>query len=132
MGQVQIGFFKNFKSSDTVLIGGDSEGLRSLADVLRKLATTHSIKVVALHNLPFVEVHNHLQILAYLGGDSGARFQQPVVVAWTLSAEGWADVADKIDVLCEVSSGHQYLDRLSDITVQASTGEYGGAWWQTH
>ena len=50
MGQLRVGFFKNFKSSDTFLIEGDSEGLRSLGDAFRRLATSRSIDVVALHH----------------------------------------------------------------------------------
>ncbi len=133
MGHVHIGFFKDFKESDTLLIEGDSEGLRSLALAIRKLATSRNIEVVAIQDLPFVEVHHGLQVLAYrVSGDDGARFQHAGVLAWRRSAAGWQQVADKIDALCEPTAGHHYLDDLSDVTVQASTGEYGAAWWLTH
>ena len=133
VGRIHIGFFKDFQSSDTLLIDGDAEGLRSLANALRQLATSGGIGVVDLRALPFVELHHGLQVLAScVSTDAGASFQDSGVVAWARSAAGWKEAADKIDALCVHSSGHQYLDDASDITVQASTGEYGAAWWQTH
>lgn len=50
MGQVRIGFFQDFKSSDTLLIDGDSDGLRSLSRTFRQLATTGATQA-ALHEL---------------------------------------------------------------------------------
>jgi hypothetical protein len=63
MGQVRVGFFQDFKSSDTLLIDGDSDGLRSLSRTFRQLATIGTTQV-ALHELPFVEIHHSLQIHA--------------------------------------------------------------------
>jgi hypothetical protein len=99
MRPVQVGFFKDFKSSDTLLIEGDSQGLQSLADAFRQLATTRSVNVVDFNELPFVEVHHGLRVLASCASkDDGARFQNGLV-SWGHSAAGWEEAADKIDAL---------------------------------
>lgn len=132
MGQIRVGFFLDFKSSDTLLIDGDSDGLRSLSSTFRQLATTGTTQV-ALHELPFVEIRHGLQIHASRANrDAGAAFQSAGVIAWTCSESAWESAADKVDVLSEQASGHQYLDDLSDITVMASIAEYGEVWWRKH
>jgi len=60
MGQVRVGFFQDFTSSDTGLIDGDRDGLRSLSSALRQLAATGTTQV-ALHELSFVEIHHGSQ-----------------------------------------------------------------------
>jgi hypothetical protein len=47
MALVRIGFFHEFKNADTLLIDGDSEGLRLLADRLRQFV--ESGEAIALH-----------------------------------------------------------------------------------
>jgi hypothetical protein len=132
MGLVRVGFFQDFKSSDTLLIDGDSDGLRSLSSTFRQLAATHT-KQVALHELAFVEIHHGLQVHASRAdGDAGAAFQRTGVISWICSDLAWESAADKVDVLSEEGSGHQYLDDLSDITVMASIAEYGEPWWRKH
>jgi hypothetical protein len=58
--------------------------------------------------------------------------QSAGVIAWTCSESAWESAADKVDVLSEQESGHQYLDDPSDITVMASIAEYGEVWWGKH
>ena len=124
MSGVHIGFFRDFKSSNTVLIEGDSNGLRLLADTFRHLAKT--VGPVAIHELPFVEVHHGIRIAATVSKrDNGASING-LDVSWERSADGWQDAADKLDALESATAGHQYLDTGSDqVTVMASIGEYG-------
>ena len=75
---VQIGFFRDFKSSDTLLIEGDSSGLRQLADVCGDLAEDGGS--TAIHELPFVEVHHGIRVVAStadrgVGGPSRAQWR---------------------------------------------------------
>jgi len=132
MGLVRVGFFQDFKSSDTLLIDGDSDGLRSLSRTFRQLATTGTTRV-ALHALPFVEIHQGLQIHASRSDrHAGAAFQGAGRIAWICSEPAWESAADKVDVLSNKGSGHEYLDDSSDVTVMASIAEYGEIWWQEH
>jgi hypothetical protein len=128
LSRVHIGFFRDFNSSDTVLIDGDSSGLRLLADTFRSLA--NSVGSVAIDELPFVEVHHGIRIAATVGErDNGASING-LDVSWERSADGWQDAADKLDVLETAAAGHQYLDASSDrVTVRASIGEYSDSWW---
>jgi hypothetical protein len=132
VGQVRVGFFENFKSGDTLLLDGDSEGLRSLAGTLRELSTVDHLQV-ALHELPFVEVHHGLRIYASRSGRScGATNQGEGEIAWTCPASAWETAADKVAQLSEGGSGHQYLVEGPQITVMASSAEYDDIWWQKH
>jgi len=128
MPRVHIGFFRDFKSSDTVLIEGDSNGLRLLADTFRRLAK--NVGPVAIHELPFVEVHHGIRIVATVSKrDDGASIHG-LDVSWERSTDGWQDAADKLDALEMATAGHQYLDASSDqVTVEVSIGEYGDSWW---
>jgi hypothetical protein len=57
---IHIGFFRDFKSSDRLLIEGDSSGLRQLADVFRHLAEGGGS--TAIHELPFVEAYHGFKL----------------------------------------------------------------------
>ena len=59
---IHIGFFRDFKSNDTLLIEGDSSGLRQLADVFHHLAEGGGS--TAIHELPFVEAHHGIRVVA--------------------------------------------------------------------
>jgi hypothetical protein len=132
MGRIRVGFFQDFKSSDTLLIDGDSDGLRLLSSTFWQLATPGTTQV-AIHEFPFVEIHRGLQIYASRSDrDAGAAFEDAGVIAWICSKAGWESAADKVDILCKEGSGHQYLDDSSNIVVMASIAEYGELWWRKH
>jgi hypothetical protein len=130
MSTVHIGFFRDFKSSDTVLIEGDSNGIRLLADTFRRLATNGA--PIAIHELPFVEVHHGIRLVATLADDDAGASINGLEISWERSADGWREAAEKVDALVETARpGHQYLDSARDqITVEASCGEYGDSWWK--
>jgi hypothetical protein len=128
MSLVRIGFFRDFKGADTLLIDGDSDGLRLLADRLRQLLENG--EAVAIHDLPFVEKHHGLRVFAKRGQRDIGALIDGVNVTWQRSADGWEDVLAKLHPLLETKAGHQYLDANDDaITVEVSTGEYDGRWW---
>jgi hypothetical protein len=132
MGWIRVGFFQDFKSSDTLLIDGDSDGLRLLSSTFWQLGTTGTTQV-AIHELSFVEMHRGLQVYASRSDrDAGAAFEDAGVIAWICSKPGWESASDKVDVLCKEGSGHQYLEDSSDIVVMASIAEYGELWWRKH
>jgi hypothetical protein len=111
----RLGYFEDFKSSDTLLIEADSEGLRKLAELLR-LLERGSAKIVTIHTQPFVERHHGIALTAFLGrrdlvartGDESRQFR------WERTASSWGEAADKVWALAERDGGHQYLDLDGD------------------
>src|SRR6266508_3514568 len=80
MARVDIGFFPDFKSRDTLLIDGDREGLRLLAITLRNL--TNTIGSTSIHELPFAKTHHDIRMVARLSErDEGASIHG-VDVTW--------------------------------------------------
>ena len=134
MTRVRIGYFEDFKSSNTVLLEADAEGLRALAEMFRSLAGG-TVDGLELHDLPFVEIHHGVQLTATRGvRDRGTRRADVGnAFLWERTPDGWEDAAEKLDVLTQYGEGHHYLDADEDqVIVQVSRGEYGDDWWRTH
>jgi len=131
---VHLGYSENFKSSDTLLVEGDTEGLRHLAGVLRSLEKG-SADIVDIDALPFVQSHHGVRLTAKRSrrelvkpiGHSSNEF------TWERTEAGWQDAADKLEALIGHGEGHQYSDSVGDqVVVQVSKGEYGSDWWKRH
>ena len=91
---IDIGFFRGFKLSDTLLIEGDSNGLRQLADVFRHLAEGGGS--TAIHELPFVAAHHGIRVVAStVDRDCGAS-KNGLDVSWERSRSGWQEAAEKL------------------------------------
>jgi len=131
MTSVRIGYFEDFKSSNTLLLEADAKGLGALAEMFRSLAAG-TLDHLTLHDLPFVEVHHGVQLTATrTTRDRGTRRDNAGhVFLWERSADGWQDAAEKLDVLTQREKGHHYLDADEDqVVVQVSKCEYGDDWW---
>lgn len=63
MTNVRIGYFEEFKSSNTLFMEADAEGFRALAGMFRSLAV-ETLNALALHDLPFVEAHHGVPMTA--------------------------------------------------------------------
>lgn len=135
MGRLCIGYFENLKGGDTILVCGDGEGLKRLADHLRTLEDA-SAEPVNLHLLPFVEVHGEISLIAYpVDRELGVRrIGSAFCFEWHHSEEGWLESAEKIDVVARGSGGHNYLGAVpaGDAVVMVSKGEYDEAWWKKY
>ena len=134
MTSVRIGYFEDFKSSNTLLLEADAEGLRGLAEAFRSLAAG-TLDGLAFHDLPFVEVHHRVQLTATRSThDRGTRRADAEnVFLWERDAGGWQGAAEKLDGLTQFGKGHHYLDADEDqVVVQVSKGEYGDDWWHKH
>ena len=134
MTSVRVGYFEAFKSSKTLLLEADADGLRALADRFRSLAAG-TLNDLVLHSLPFVEVHHGVQLTAtHSTHDRGTRRADAGnAFLWERNAAGWQDAAEKVDVLAQCEEGHHHLDADEDeVVVQISKGEYGDDWWHTH
>lgn len=125
---LRVGFFRDFKTRDTLLLDGDRDALRQLADTCRRVA--HDGSTIALHDLPFVEVHHGLRIIAIVGPRHSGATVNGVDIHWERSKSGWLDTVEKLEALAGAAVGHQYLDAIKDLTqVMASSGEYDNEWW---
>lgn len=128
---LHMGFFKNFKASDTLLLEDDAAALGRLAAALRSLAQG-DCESLALHKLPFVEVHHGVEVTAeHADGDNGIRCtDRSNAFVWQRNEAGWHDAAKKVKVLIRSPGGHHYLDAEADeVTVEVSKGEFGDDWW---
>jgi len=132
---VHLGYFDDFKSSDTLLVDGDAEGLRQLAEILRSLESG-SAEIVQIDTLPFVQSHNGVRL-------SARRSRRDVVTrmapssttefTWERTTAGWHDAAAKVEALLGLDEGHQYLESAGDqVVVEVSKGEYGSEWLRRH
>jgi hypothetical protein len=133
VASIRIGYFEDFKSSKPLLLEADAEGIQSLAEAFRSLAAG-TIANVVLHELPFVEIHHGVQLIATRGSqDRGTQRDAENVFSWERDAEGWQEAAEKLDALTQYGAGHHYLDADNDqVVVQVSKDEYGDGWWHTH
>lgn len=134
MGRVRLGYFEDFKSSNTLLMEADAVGLRALAQTFRSLAAGDD-STVAIHQLPFLEVHHGVRLTAQRAPrDRGVRqIGVENIFAWERTEDGWLDAAEKVEVLIHHDFGHHYLEGDTDeVVVQVSKGEYGDDWWLTH
>jgi len=132
---LQIGYFADFKETNTILISGDAEGLLELARLLRNLEDAHA-EAVSLHRLPFIHAYGGLHLSACPAGDDGVRrIGASSSFKWHHSQEGWLESAEKIEVVAhEDRPGHNYLGATAaeDAVIMVSKGEYDRAWWKEH
>ena len=135
MNRVRLGYFDDFKSRDTLLMEADAEGLHGLAALFRSLAAG-TLDALALHDLPFVEVHHGVQLTAtWSSHDRGTRrCNTGNAFLWERTQLGWEDAADKLEVLTQGEHAcHHYLDAEEDeVVVEVSKSEYGDEWWLEH
>jgi len=129
-GGVQIGFFQNFKSADTLLVDSDAAGFELLADTFSALAARGGS--VAVHDLPFVHAHGVRLFAVCTASNPGASIEAQDIT-WRQPPDGWRDTAVKLAALTTEGGGHQYLESGHDqVQLLASSGEYGDVWWATH
>jgi len=133
--RVQMGYFENFKSANTILVSGDKDGLQGLAVVLRTLEDPNA-RPVELHLLPFAEVHGDVELTARpVDREMGVRRLGPALCFhWHHSAEGWLESAEKIEVVARGSGGHCHLGATpaEHADVMVSKGEYDESWWERY
>ena len=131
--RVQMGYFENVKSANTIIVSGDEDGLQGLASVLRTLEDANA-RPVELHLLPFAEVHGDVELTAYpVDREMGVRrLDSALCFHWHHSAEGWLESAEKIEAVARGSGGHCYLGATpaGDAVVMVSKGEYDESWWE--
>lgn len=131
MGSIRVGFFKNFKGEDTLLIDVDVEGLRNLMAWLRDVMS--SGRTVLLSACPGVSLQPGLRVEVIRSRqDAGLLRTAETAFMWQRSEDGWTDIIELLAPL-EAGACHQYLrGPRDDVRVMASIGEYGEEWWKRH
>jgi hypothetical protein len=109
---LRIGYFEDFKSSNTLLLEADGDGLRALADLFRSLAAG-DLDILAVHDLPFVEPHHGVRLTATRSADDRGTRRAPAghSFLWERTADGWLDAAEKLDVLTQCAEGNSHSRR---------------------
>lgn len=120
---LQSGYFEGWKFGPTVLLWGDTIGMRCLEEFLRGLWRTR--RAPALEDFCAPVDGNKIKIRAVsVEGDVGMRRSRDGF-EWSLQPALAEEFADKIAGLVTSASGHQYLDaRGNGIAVEVSIGEY--------
>jgi len=116
-------YFGRWKGSPTVLLWGDTEGMRELRDFLRNARNVAS--GLTLQRLCVAVDNKTIAVKAVSDRrDTGMRLVQNGL-EWGLRPDLADEFAEKVDRLVASSAGHQYLDAYgSSIVVEVSTGEY--------
>ena len=130
MAFIRVGFFKDFKSADTLLIDVDHEGLHALIAWLEEAIS--SDQKTTISNCPgaVVQAGLHVELLR-IRDDTGIVRSAEGTFIWQRSEDGWTDILELLAAM-EAGAGHQYLDGPRDeVQVMASIGEYGDGWWNS-
>jgi hypothetical protein len=130
MGDLKLGYFEDFKGSDSVLMATSSEGVRSLIQRLRLFAISGDNEL-PLHQLAWVAPGHEVELYAVRsprpsGVSSRGRFDL------LCSSSALEDISAKLSSLATRAPGHQYFTLLdSEAQLIVSVGEYDGSFWST-
>jgi len=132
---LRVAFFNDFNGSDTVLFAGNRNGMELLSWIARELAAGKTSIDLLTHR--GVVTLFGMELTAYLdASDVGLRRRKPTGLdfAWVRDADGWLEVAEKVDALrdSQSGSGHAYLNaahRGEPAVLMVSVGEYDEEWW---
>ena len=129
---IRIGHFDDFKGSKTLPIECDDEGLRTLIELIRDVATSGEPSILERH--PDVIACGAVGIsLERSVDDVGLIAGSDRNFVWRRSSQAWATIVAKLLAMQGVGPAHQYLDGSADILqVIVAIGEYGEPWWSSH
>ena len=125
---LQLGFFTDFKWSDSVLLTGTPSDIENLSSVLGQFIESPE-QQLPIHKLATIAPSHPVQLFAQ-------RISQKLVspnFTWLCTHESLPDIQAKLLALVHSSNGHQYFDlEGSDVQLIVSVGEYSDSWWQAH
>ena len=122
---LQSAYSATFNGGPTVLLWGDTAGMRALSDLLRKMLVVPSAMTLS----EFCEAVDGKTVTVRMRANrrnTGMRLHHDGL-EWTLRPQSADDFAALIDALAASGrSGHQYLTCgvTDEITVMVSHGEY--------
>jgi hypothetical protein len=142
---IRIGFYKNFKSYDSILISVDIEGLCELENVFEKLS--NGLLSYDFANLKYLDNNFSINIKAYnYAENKGFAKIDKHKYEWRLTSYQWGQFKEKLLMLKNcVDGGHQYLDfevnhyevernhiNINSLQVIFSLYEYPLSFWEEH
>jgi hypothetical protein len=118
-------YFADWGGKPSVLLWGDSAGMKALRDFLRSIRSVPGSATMS----EFCEATDGKPItVTMIAGRRGTGMRlSREGLQWTLRQEAADDFAEMVEVLVSSAHGHQYLDDLADpdaITVIVSKDEY--------
>ena len=128
---LRLGFFTDFKSSESVLLTGTSHDIESLSLVMGKFVESDEGQF-PIHNLASIAPRHQAQLFAQRAAPEPQQ-PTPIRFSWLCTPSSLSDIQAKLLALVRSSNGHQYFDlEGSDIHLIVSVGEYSDSWWQNH
>ena len=130
---IRVGFYKDFKGEDSILISADIHGLLELESTFLRLSEKNNS--LEMNHLKLVDKEHRLTIkLNAVELDEGCR-KINEKYEWNLTPKKWSEFREKTTALYRNGmKGHQYLDSNSDnnddLQVVLSLNEYDKDFWK--
>ena len=128
---LQLGFFEDFKSKDSVLLVGSPSDMNILAVLLGNFTSSQETSL-AIHNFASVAPNQPAQLFVQRSA-RGLPTGQTQQFNWLCSADEYPTIRAKLERLAESCEGHQYFSLIgSHAQLMVSVGEYSQSWCQAH
>ena len=128
---LHLGFFKDFKWSDSVLLAGTSHDIENLSSVLGKFVESNDSQF-PIHSLASIAARHHAQLFTHRSVQE-QEHSGPTTFFWLCSPSYLPDIQAKLLALMQSGNGHQYFKlEGSDTQLIVSVGEYSDSWWQAN
>lgn len=128
---LHLGFFADFKWSDSVLLTGTPHDIESLSLALGKFVGSNE-QQFPIHNLASVAPRHQVQLFAHRVPQESLH-SNPTQFSWLCASSSLSDIQAKLLALVHSNNGHQYFDlEGSGTQLIVSVGEYNDNWWQEH
>lgn len=129
---IRIGFFKDFKGEDSILISADIHGLLELESAFLQLASNE--RKIKITDIKYLDKEHTIPMTLYSTDTNEGLRQIGDFYEWKLTSEKWDRIRQMTTTLYRNdSSGHQYLDSDSfdnlDLQVILSFNEYNDDFW---
>jgi len=122
-----LGFFPQFKGTDSILLAGDPDDIAQLSEALASFVAS-SQDQLPIHSRASVSHLHPAKLYATRSAqsfDSGFR--------WLCSAATQSAIQGKLTALAGSGKGHQFFNLIeSPAQLVVSIGEYPSSWWRTH
>ena len=126
---LHLGFFPDFKWSDSVLLTGTAQDIEELSLALGKFVESKEPQY-PIHNLASIAPRHQAQLFAQRS-TSEPHHSKPPQFSWLCASSSLPDIQAKLLALAHSGNGHQYFDLESpDTQLIVSVGEYNDNWWQ--
>ena len=129
---IKIGFLKDFKGEDSLLISVNINGLLKIEELFQSLSLNSSI--ISFKNIDTYNPQN-LDLTLQISNSNIGLIKTGKKLNWILTIKQWGSIREKATSLIKNStSGHHYLDsenpKNKDIQVILSLNEYGQDFWK--